>query len=146
MILYGWPIIKVKYFNRVTLKSLKEKKYLLISMVLKYNVSKSTIVFKVALSKQIDNHPKMKNLSLSIHYFKKHLQTIREVCKENAREFKKTIKICLKTLAFLLHWFCFIWNFNHAVFSFLINKKSHVAFLSSACGSILSNICGSIFE
>ena len=146
VILYGWPIIKVKYFNRVTLKSLKKKKYLLISMVLKYNVSKSTIVFKVALSKQIDNHPKMKNLSLSIHYFKKHLQTIREVCKENAREFKKTIKICLKTLAFLLHWFCFIWNFNHAIFSFLINKKSHVAFLSSTCGSILSNICGSIFE
>ena len=132
-------------FQQSYSQKVKEKERF-ISMVLKYNVNKSTIVFKVALGKQIDNHPKMKNLSLSIHYFKKHLQTIREVCKENAREFKKTIKICLKTLAFLLHWFCFIWNFNHAVFIFLINKKSHVAFLSSTCGSFLSNICGSIFE
>ena len=57
-------------------------------MVLKFNVSKSTIRFKIALSKLIDDYPKIKNSSLSLHYFKKHLKMIKEVCKENASEFK----------------------------------------------------------
>ena len=57
-------------------------------MVLKFNVSKSTIVFKIALSKLIDNYPKIKNSSLSIHYFKKYLKAIREIRKKNASEFK----------------------------------------------------------
>ena len=57
-------------------------------MVLKFNVIKSTIMFKIALSKLIDDYPKIKNSSLSLHYFKKHLKMIKEVCKENASEFK----------------------------------------------------------
>ena len=42
-------------------------------MVLKFKVSKSTIRFKIALSKLIDDYPKIKNSLLSPHYFKKHL-------------------------------------------------------------------------
>ena len=57
-------------------------------MVLKFNVSKSTIVFKIALSKLIDNYPKIKNSALSILYIKKQLKAIREICKINASEFK----------------------------------------------------------
>ena len=38
-------------------------------MVLKFNVSKSTIVFKIVLKKLIDNFPKIKDSSLSGHYF-----------------------------------------------------------------------------
>ena len=57
-------------------------------MVLKSNVSKSIIVFKIASSKLIDNHLKIKDSSLSIHCFKKHLKTIRENCEENASVFK----------------------------------------------------------
>ena len=57
-------------------------------MVFKFSVSKSTIVFKIALSKLIDNYPRIKSSSLSLHYFKKHLKTIRVICKENASEFK----------------------------------------------------------
>ena len=49
---------------------------------------KSTIVFKIALSKLIENYPKIKNSLLSLHYFKKHLKMIREICKDNANEFK----------------------------------------------------------
>ena len=57
-------------------------------MVLKFNVSKPTIMFKIALSKLIDNYPKIKTSSLLLHYLKKHLKTIKDICKENASELK----------------------------------------------------------
>ena len=57
-------------------------------MALKFNVSKPTIVFKIALKKLIDDYPKIKDSSLSLHYFLKKLRVIREICKENASEFK----------------------------------------------------------
>ena len=57
-------------------------------IVLKFNVSKSAIVFKNALKNLIDDFPKTKDSSLSIHYFKKNLKLIKEVCNENASEFK----------------------------------------------------------
>ena len=57
-------------------------------MVSKFGVSKLTIVFKIALVKLINNYSKIKNQSLSLHYFKKHLKTIRKFCKENPSEFK----------------------------------------------------------
>ena len=44
-------------------------------------------MFKIALSKLIDDYPKIKNSSLPLHYFKKHLKIIKEVCKKNASEF-----------------------------------------------------------
>ena len=57
-------------------------------IVLKFNVSKSAIVFKTALKNLIHDFPKTKDPSLSIHYFKKNLKLIKEVCNENASEFK----------------------------------------------------------
>ena len=76
-------------------------------MVSKFGVCKSTIVFKIALVKLINNYPKIKNSLLSLHYFKKYLKTIRKICKENASEFKKIITICLNFLAFPLKGFIF---------------------------------------
>ena len=58
------------------------KKRQFVSMVLKFNVSKSTIMFKIALNKLIDNYLAIKNSSLSLHYFKKHWKMIIEICKE----------------------------------------------------------------
>ena len=52
-------------------------------MVFKFDASKSTIMFKIALSKLINDYPKIR-----LHYFKKHLKIIKEVCKENASELK----------------------------------------------------------
>ena len=57
-------------------------------MVSKFKVRKSIIVFKIALTRLIDKYPKIKDSSLSLHYFKKHLKLIKEVCKENAGKFK----------------------------------------------------------
>ena len=80
-------IIWLAYYQGQIFQKFKEKKRF-VSMVLKFNVSKSTIMFKIALSKLLDNYPKIKNSSLSLPYFKKHLKTSREVCKENASELK----------------------------------------------------------
>ena len=80
-------IIWLAYYQGQIFKKFKEKERL-VSMAFKFNVSKSTIMFKIALSKLIDDYPKIKNSSLSLHYFKKHLKMIKEVCKENASEFK----------------------------------------------------------
>ena len=57
-------------------------------MVSKFNVSKSTIVFKITLKKLIDDIPRIKDSSLSLYYLKKKLKLIKEVCKENVSEFK----------------------------------------------------------
>ena len=56
-------------------------------MVAQFGVSTSMIVFKIALFKLMKNYPKVRNSSLS-HYFQRCLKTIREICKENASEFK----------------------------------------------------------
>ena len=80
-------IIWLAYYQGIIFKKFKEKE-VLVSMAFKFNVSKSMIMFKITLSKLIDDYPKIKNSSLSLHYFKKHLKMIKEVCKENASEFK----------------------------------------------------------
>ena len=50
-------------------------------------VNKSTRVLKIALSR-IKEYPEIKDFSLSLHYFKKHLKLIKELFKENASKFK----------------------------------------------------------
>ena len=74
-------------------------------MVLKFGVSKSTIALQIPLGKLIHSYPEIKNSSLFFYYYKKYFKTIREICKENASEFKLIIKNCFNTLAFLFHEF-----------------------------------------
>ena len=76
------------YYQGKIFQKFKSKERFVNDMVTKFKVSKSTIVFKIALCKLIDEYPKIKNSSLSLHYFKKHLKLIKEVCKESANEFK----------------------------------------------------------
>ena len=68
-------IIWLAYYQGQIFQKFKEKEQI-VSMVLKFNVSKSTIIFKITLSKLIDEYPKIKDSSLSLHYFKKHLKMI----------------------------------------------------------------------
>ena len=56
-------------------------------MVFKFNAGKSAKMFQIALSKLIDSYPKIKDWSLSLHYFKKYLKMIKEVFNENTSEF-----------------------------------------------------------
>ena len=81
-------IVWLAYHQGKIFQKFRSKERFINGMVLKFKVSKSTIVFKIALSRLIDDYPKIKDSLLSIHYFKKHLKLIKEVCKENACKFK----------------------------------------------------------
>ena len=81
-------IVWLAYYQGQIFQKFREKERFISDMVLKFHVSKSTIVFKIALKKLIDDFPKIKDSSLSLHYFLKKLKLIKEVCKENASEFK----------------------------------------------------------
>ena len=69
-------------------QKLRSKERFVNGMVLKSKISKSTIVFEIALSRLIDEFPKIKDSSLPLNYFKKRLKLTREVCKENASQYK----------------------------------------------------------
>ena len=79
-------IVWLAYYQGKIFQKFRSKERFVNDVVTKFKVSKSTIVFKIALCKLIDEYPKIKNSSLSLHYFKKHLKLIKEVCKES--EFK----------------------------------------------------------
>ena len=81
-------VVWLAYYQGKIFQKFKSKERFVNDMVTKFKVSKSTIVFKIALSRLIDGYTKIKNSSLSLHYFKKHLKLIKEVCKESASEFK----------------------------------------------------------
>ena len=81
-------MVWLAYHQGKIFQELRSKERFVSDMVSKFKVRKSTIVFEIALSRLIDDYPKIKDSSLSLHYFKKHLKLIKEVCKENASEFK----------------------------------------------------------
>ena len=64
-------IVWLTYHQGKIFQKFRSKKRFINHMVLKFKVSKSTIVFKIAISSLIDGYPKIKNSSLSLHYFKK---------------------------------------------------------------------------
>ena len=81
-------IVWLAYYQGKIFQKFRSKERFVNDVVTKFKVSKSTIVFKIALCRLIDEYPKIKNSSLSLHYLKKHLKLIKEVCKESASEFK----------------------------------------------------------
>ena len=62
-------IVCLAYYQGRIFHKFREKERFVSDMVLKFNVSKSTIVFKIALKKLMDHFPKIKDSSLSLHYF-----------------------------------------------------------------------------
>ena len=64
-------IVWLTYHQGKIFQKFRSKKRFINHMVLKFKVSKSTIVFKITISSLIDGYPKIKNSSLSLHYFKK---------------------------------------------------------------------------
>ena len=82
-------IVWLAYYQGKVFQKFKSQERFVNYMVTKFKVSKSTIVFKSALCRLIDEYPKIKNSSLSLHYFKKHLKLIKEACKESSSKFKQ---------------------------------------------------------
>ena len=76
------------YYEAKVFQKFRSKERFVNDVVTKFKVSKSTIVFKIVLSKLSDKYPKIKNSSLSLHHFKKYLKLIKEVCEESASKFK----------------------------------------------------------
>ena len=62
-------IVWLAYYQGQIFQKFREKERFVSDMVLKFNVSKSTVVFKIALKKLIDDFAKIKDSSLSLHYF-----------------------------------------------------------------------------
>ena len=62
-------IVWLAYYQGQIFQKIREKERFVSDVVLKFNVSKSTIVFKIALKKLIDDFPEIKNSSLSLYYF-----------------------------------------------------------------------------
>ena len=67
-------IVWLAYYQGKIFQKFKSKERFVNDMVTKFKVSKSTIVFKIALCRLIDEYPKIKNTSLPLHYFKKTLE------------------------------------------------------------------------
>ena len=80
-------IVWLAYYQGKIFLKFKSKERFVNDIITKFKVSKSMIVFKIVLCKLIDEYSKIKNSSLLLHYFKKHLKLIKEVCKESASEF-----------------------------------------------------------
>ena len=57
-------------------------------MVKELGISKSTILFKILIVKFVNAYPRMKKFSFSLHFLKINFKIIKEICHENASEFK----------------------------------------------------------
>ena len=60
-------IVWLAYYQGQAFQKFREKEQFVKDMVLKFNISKSNIVFKIALKKLIDDFPRIKNSSLCLH-------------------------------------------------------------------------------
>ena len=75
-------IVWLAYYQGQIFQKFKEKESF-VSMFLKL-----TIIFKIPFKNVIDDYPKIKDSSLSLHYFLKKMKLIKEICEESASEFK----------------------------------------------------------
>ena len=46
------------------------------------------MIFKISIVKFSNNYPKMKEFSLSLHFSRNNFNIIKEICHENASQFK----------------------------------------------------------
>ena len=58
------------------------------SAVKKFNISKARINFKIGIVEFINTYLRMEKLGISLYYFTNNFRIIKEICKENASEFK----------------------------------------------------------
>ena len=59
-----------------------------INVVNIFRISKSTLVFKISIEKFLNRYPRIKKLSLSLHFLNNNFKIIKEIFHENASEFK----------------------------------------------------------
>ena len=80
-------ILVLAYHQGVIFKRFKENS-MFTSAVTNLKISKSTINFKVGIIQFINDYPKMKKSSISLHFLKNNFRIIKEVCREHSSEFQ----------------------------------------------------------
>ena len=80
-------ILKLAYNQGIIFKKFKENSKFT-STVAKFEIKKATINFKIGMIKFIDDYPKMRKLSISLHFLKNNFRVIKDVCKEYSSEFQ----------------------------------------------------------
>ena len=79
---YGLRNNKVQFFEKF--KSNEN----FLDMIKKLGISKSEILFKISIIKFVNKYPRMKKASLSHRFLRNNFKIIKEICHENASEFK----------------------------------------------------------
>ena len=58
------------------------------SAVTDFKISKTTINFKIGIIKFVDDYPKIRKSSISLHFLKNNFRVVNDICKEYASEFQ----------------------------------------------------------
>ena len=58
-------------------------------MIKELGIIKFAIVFKISIVKFVNKYSRMKKSSLSLYFLKNNFKVIKEICHENASEFKE---------------------------------------------------------
>ena len=80
-------ILILAYHQGVIFKKFEENSKLT-GTVANLKIGKATINFKIGIIKFIDDYPKMRKSSVSLHFLKNNFRIIKEVCKEHTSEFQ----------------------------------------------------------
>ena len=80
-------ILILAYHQGIIFKKYKENNRFT-SAVAKFEINKATINFKIGIINFIDDYPRMKKSSISLHFLKNNFRLIKEVCKEHASKFQ----------------------------------------------------------
>ena len=75
------------YHQGIIFKKYKENNKFM-STVNDFKISKTTINFKICIIRFIDDYPKMRKLSISLHFLKNNFRVIKDICKDYASEFQ----------------------------------------------------------
>ena len=59
-----------------------------INLVNNFNISKSKMAIKISIAKILNKYLKIKKSSLYLHFLKNNFKIFKEICHENASEFK----------------------------------------------------------
>ena len=80
-------ILMLAYHQGIFLKKYKGNNNFM-SAVAKFKIPKTTINFKIGIINFIDDYPKMRKSSISLHFLKNNFRVIKDVCKEYTSEFQ----------------------------------------------------------
>ena len=79
-------ILILAYYQGLIFKTFKEN-IKFTGAVSNLKIGKVTINFKTSIVKFLDDYPKVRKSSISLHFLKNNFKIIKEVCREHALEF-----------------------------------------------------------